>query len=112
MESTCSDNNVKVAKPQDSRDSLASLDASVTAQRQFRDSMAKIIKGDTSTIANRNQRRRQRTRETILAAAELVFRRKGIDGTVVNDITEQADVAYGSFYNHFKSIDEVVAALV
>src|SRR4029077_8882683 len=28
------------------------------------------------------------------------------------DITEQADVAYGSFYNHFKSIDEIVAALV
>ena len=74
--------------------------------------MAKIIKSDTPTIANRNQRRRQRTRETILSAAELVFRRKGIDGTVVNDITEQADVAYGSFYNHFKSIDEVVAALV
>ncbi len=74
--------------------------------------MAKITKGDTSTIANRNQRRRQRTRDTILAAAELVFRRKGIDGTTVNDITEQADVAYGSFYNHFKSMDEVVAALV
>jgi len=63
-------------------------------------------------MANRNQRRRQRTRETILAAAELVFRRKGIDGVAVNDITEQADVAYGSFYNHFKSIDEIVGALV
>jgi AcrR family transcriptional regulator len=72
----------------------------------------KIIKGEIPTIANRNHRRRQRTRETILAAADLVFRRKGIDGTTVNDITEQADVAYGSFYNHFKSIDEVVAALV
>jgi AcrR family transcriptional regulator len=72
----------------------------------------KIIKDDTSSTTNRNQRRRQRTRETILVAAELVFRRKGIDGTTVNDITEQADVAYGSFYNHFKSIDEVVAALV
>ena len=72
----------------------------------------KIIKGDTPATANRNDRRRQRTRETILAAAALVFRRKGIDGTTVNDITEQADVAYGSFYNHFKSIDEIVGALV
>jgi AcrR family transcriptional regulator len=72
----------------------------------------KIIKGDTSSIANRNERRRQRTRDAILAAAELVFRRKGIDGATVNDITEQADVAYGSFYNHFKSIDEIVQALV
>lgn len=72
----------------------------------------KIIKDEASATANRNQRRRQRTRETILTAAELVFQRKGIDATTVNDITEQADVAYGSFYNHFKSIDEVVAALV
>lgn len=72
----------------------------------------KIVKDETSATANRNQRRRQRTRETILTAAELVFRRKGIDGTTVNDITEQADVAYGSFYNHFKSIDEIVGALV
>src|SRR5258706_4153734 len=72
----------------------------------------KIIKGDTPTEANRNQRRRQRTRETILAAADHVFRRKGIDGTTVNDITEQADVAYGSVYNHLKSIDAIVRALV
>ena len=72
----------------------------------------KINKDDTPAVANRNQRRRQRTRETILAAAELVFRGKGIDGATVNDITEQADVAYGSFYNHFKSIDEIVQALV
>jgi AcrR family transcriptional regulator len=72
----------------------------------------KITQSETPAVANRNQRRRQRTRETILAAADLVFRQKGIDGTTVNDITEKADVAYGSFYNHFKSIDEVVAALV
>src|SRR6267154_889125 len=72
----------------------------------------KIIKDDTPATENRNHRRRQRTRETILTAAELVFRRKGIDGATVNDITDQADVAYGSFYNHFKSIDEIVGALV
>src|ERR1700741_5189303 len=72
----------------------------------------KIIKGDTPAAANRNQRRRQRTRETILAAAELVFRRKGVDGATVNDITEQADVAHGSFYNCFKSPDEIVQGLV
>src|SRR6267154_3911486 len=37
---------------------------------------------------------------------------QSLDGATVSDITEQADVAYGSFYNHFKSIDEVVEALV
>jgi AcrR family transcriptional regulator len=93
-----------------------SISAIVTAQRAccsfFRDTMAtKIIKDDGSKTENRYQRRRQRTRETLLTAAEHVFRRKGIDSTTVNDITEQADVAYGSFYNHFRSLDEVVSAL-
>jgi AcrR family transcriptional regulator len=87
--------------------------SSAASARKLRVAMAlKNIKGETPNAANRNDRRRQRTRETILAAADLVFRRKGIDGTTVNDITEEADVAYGSFYNHFKSIDEIAAALV
>lgn len=60
---------------------------------------------------NRNQRRRQRTRDTLLAAADRVFRRKGVDDATVNDVTEEADVAYGSFYNHFQSMDDVVSAL-
>jgi len=72
----------------------------------------KIIPADPPASLNRHQRRRQQTREAILAAADLVFRRKGVDDTTVNDVTEQADVAYGSFYNHFKSIDEIVEALV
>jgi AcrR family transcriptional regulator len=60
---------------------------------------------------NRNQRRRQRTRDALLAAADRVFRVKGVDGATVNEVTEEADVAYGSFYNHFQSMDEVVSAL-
>jgi AcrR family transcriptional regulator len=60
---------------------------------------------------NRNHRRRQRTRDAILIAADHVFRRKGVNGASVNDITDEADVAYGSFYNHFKAMDDVVAAV-
>jgi AcrR family transcriptional regulator len=59
---------------------------------------------------NRNDRRRARTRELILDAADKVFRRKGVDNATVNDVTDEADVAYGSFYNHFVSMDEVVQA--
>lgn len=60
---------------------------------------------------NRNHKRRQRTRDSILAAADRVFREKGVTATTVSDITEAADVAYGSFYNHFKTMDDVVAAV-
>src|SRR5580704_15492577 len=70
-----------------------------------------LAPADPAPTINRNDRRRQRTRETILAAADRVFRRKGVDAATVNDVTEDADVAYGTFYNHFKTMDEVVAAL-
>jgi AcrR family transcriptional regulator len=60
---------------------------------------------------NRHEKRRQKTRATILDAADRVFRRKGVDGATVNDVTEEADLAYATFYNHFKTMDEVVAAL-
>lgn len=60
---------------------------------------------------NRHEKRRQRTRATILEAADRVFRRKGVDAATVNDVTEEADLAYATFYNHFKTMDEVVAAL-
>lgn len=59
---------------------------------------------------NRNERRRRQTRDLILKAADVIFRRKGVDGATVNDITDEADVAYGTFYNHFKSMDEIVEA--
>lgn len=59
---------------------------------------------------NRNERRRQRTRDTILEAADQVFRRKGVNSATVNDITDEADVAYGSFYNHFDSMEALVSA--
>ena len=70
-----------------------------------------LAPADPAPTITRNDRRRQRTRETILAAADRVFRRKGVDAATVNDVTEDADVAYGTFYNHFKTMDDVVAAL-
>ena len=59
---------------------------------------------------NRNERRKQKTRDVLLGAADTVFRRKGVDKATVNDITEEADVAYGTFYNYFRTIDDMVSA--
>lgn len=64
---------------------------------------------------HRGARRRERTREKLVAAAWRVMARKGVDATAIAEITEEADVAFGSFYNHFASkeaIVEAVAALV
>lgn len=71
--------------------------------------MAETLK--TEVKANRGDRRKRLTREAMLNAADRVFRSKGIDSATVRDVTDEADVAYGSFYNHFKTFDDVVAAV-
>ena len=37
---------------------------------------------------------------------------KGLDAATINDITEAADVGFGSFYNHFSSKEEILAAAI
>jgi TetR/AcrR family transcriptional repressor of nem operon len=44
--------------------------------------------------------------------AETVFRQQGFSGASVQDITQAAGVPKGSFYNHFKSKQELAAAIV
>ncbi len=41
-----------------------------------------------------------------------IIARRGLEGLVIQDITETADVGYGSFYSHFTSKDAVVAAVI
>ncbi len=57
-------------------------------------------------------RRRARTREVLIAAARSLIAEKGVDGLRIDQITERADVAQGSFYNHFDSKEQVVEAVV
>lgn len=60
---------------------------------------------------DRRARRRGETRGKLVRAARTTFARQGIDATRINEITEQADVGFGSFYNHFDSKDAIVAAV-
>ena len=61
---------------------------------------------------DRYSRRRAQTRARLMDAARALFARQGIDNTRINEITDAADVGFGSFYNHFKSKDEIVEAVV
>ena len=62
--------------------------------------------------SDRRTRRREQTREKLVRAARVVFARKGIDNTRINEITEEADVGFGSFYNHFDSKEAIVEAVL
>ena len=60
----------------------------------------------------RGARRRAETRARLLGAARDVMGRKGVDAASIQEITDTADVGFGSFYNHFESKDAIVEALV
>ncbi|WP_322054308.1 TetR/AcrR family transcriptional regulator [Paraburkholderia bannensis] len=58
-----------------------------------------------------NERARARTRGKLMQAARVVMGQKGITGTAINDITAQAGVAFGSFYNYFSTKEEIARAV-
>jgi AcrR family transcriptional regulator len=62
--------------------------------------------------ADRRTRRRAETRARLIEAARATFARQGIDATRINEITDAADVGFGSFYNYFQGKDDIVAAVV
>ena len=51
-------------------------------------------------------------KEDILSAAHKLFSEKGVDDTSVSDIVKEAHVAQGTFYNYYKSKDEIFAAVL
>ncbi|MCR9241866.1 MAG: TetR/AcrR family transcriptional regulator [Rhodobiaceae bacterium] len=59
---------------------------------------------------NRSSRRRAKSRAALIEAARETMSVKGVDATTIADITEAADLGFGTFYNHFKSKDEIVDA--
>ncbi|MFD8308413.1 TetR/AcrR family transcriptional regulator [Streptomyces sp. NPDC059690] len=61
---------------------------------------------------NRLDRRKARTRAALIAAAQGFLAEHGRTDVSIQEITEAADVGFGSFYNHFTSKDELFDAAV
>lgn len=59
----------------------------------------------------RTLRKRERTRGELVAAAERLVAVHGLDAISIDDITEEADVAKGTFYTHFEDKDDLAAAI-
>lgn len=60
----------------------------------------------------RGARRKRETREKLLEAAFRLMAERGMDAVAINEITEAADVGFGSFYNHFESKEAIYAVLM
>lgn len=60
----------------------------------------------------RKARRKRETHQRILDAAFALIAEKGVHAVTINEITERADVGFGSFYNHFASKEAVYDAVL
>jgi AcrR family transcriptional regulator len=74
-------------------------------------------RGDTGSAAKtpkggRVERRKARTRAGLLAAARQLFAARGMERTTIAEIAEHADVAIGSFYNYFRTKEQLLDALI
>ncbi len=62
-------------------------------------------------FSGKRERTKAANREAILDAARMVFAELGFEATTVRDIIRRTDLASGTFYNYFKSKEEVFEAL-
>lgn len=69
--------------------------------------------GDAAVLAQAGKRERAKAanRQAILVAARRVFAEMGYDVATVRDIIRGTDLASGTFYNYFRSKEEVYEAL-
>ncbi len=57
---------------------------------------------------NRVTLRQQRTRLKLIEAIRKLTAEKGVNAVTIRDIATEADIAMGSFYNYFKTKDELL----
>jgi AcrR family transcriptional regulator len=57
----------------------------------------------TDSQPSRRERRRLEIRSRVLDAALSLFEAQGYEATTVTEVARRADIAYGTFFNHFPS---------
>jgi len=75
---------------------------------------AELVRAPTRRVSKPSGRReqtKQQNRQTILEAARQVFAELGYGATTVRDIIRATPLASGTFYNYFKSKEEVFQAI-
>ncbi len=67
---------------------------------------------DARQAGGRQERRKARTRASLIAAARRLFAAQGVEVTTVAEIAAEADVAIGSFYNYFRTKEDLLAGIL
>jgi len=70
-----------------------------------------LAKIDLRRRAEIGRQRRIKSRTQIVEAARFLFTSRPIASVTIEDVTKQAQVAKGTFYSHFRSLDDLRAAV-
>ena len=57
----------------------------------------------------RMERKKEETRQNIIRLAMEMFRKQGVDGTTMEQIAEEADIAKGTLYNYFPVKEAIIS---
>lgn len=60
---------------------------------------------------SRRERKKQKTKESILKSARALFEKNGIDNTTIHDITERSDLSKATFFNYFPSKESLLSGI-
>ncbi len=71
-----------------------------------------VAKKSSDPGISRQERKTRATKKRLLRAARELFAEKGLDLTTIDDITQRADLAKGTFYYHFTDKNEIIADLI
>ena len=66
---------------------------------------------EPTTTVRRSDRTRMKTKMKLVLAAQAVMARVGVERATIAEIASEADVGFGSFYNHFTSKEEIALAV-
>jgi AcrR family transcriptional regulator len=70
-----------------------------------------VVKIDLNRRAEIGRAKSARTRETLLKMARSLYSKQVVESVTVKDVVRAADVAKGTFYIHFKSIEALQMAV-
>lgn len=60
----------------------------------------------------RRERRKAQTRQRLLVAARALIAEGGTDAVKITDLTERADIGFGTFYSYFDTKEALIEAVV
>lgn len=83
--------------------------ASVTLERPS--ARSADVCSDRSRVAPCEDRRITRSKRALRDALIALMEERGLDAVTVNDLCERADLNRGTFYNHFRDKDNLLAVL-